>query len=175
MNAAGQTSGTRESSEPRIRAATRADVPLLFSLVVALAEYERAADRVQGNEELLEQALFGGHPVAEAVIAEQDGDPVGFAVFFTTFSTWLCSPGIWLEDLFVLPERRRGGVGRALLAHLATIAAERGCGRLEWSALNWNTPAIDFYLGLGAERQHEWDSFRLEGDALLRVAGAVRE
>jgi GNAT superfamily N-acetyltransferase len=154
----------------RIRSAKREDVPLIFSLVVALAEYERSRERVAGTEELLERALFGPGPTAEAVIAELDGQPAGFAVFFTTFSTWLCRPGIWLEDLFVLPARRRAGVGRALLGHVASVAQGRGCARLEWSALDWNTPALNFYDGLGAERLHEWEQFRLEGRALARIA-----
>ncbi len=154
----------------RIRPAQREDVALIFSLVVALADYERARERVSGTEELLERALFGPRPSAEAVIAELDGQPAGFAVFFTTFSTWLCRPGLWLEDLFVVPERRRAGVGRALLSHLAEVAQQRGCARLEWSALDWNTPALDFYARLGAERLNEWAGFRLEGPALARVA-----
>ncbi len=157
----------------RIRRARRNDVPLIFSLVVALADYERARDRVSGSEELLERALFGPQACAEAVIAELDRQPAGFAVFFTTFSTWLCRPGLWLEDLFVLPERRQAGVGRALLAHLAAVAQQRGCGRLEWSALDWNTPALDFYARLGAERMHDWEGFRLEGQALARLATAA--
>ncbi len=123
-----------------------------------------------GTEEMLRRALFGPAAVAEGLVAERHGEPVGFAIFYTTFSTWQCRAGLWLEDLFVVPEERRAGIGRRLLTHLAAIAAERDCGRLEWSALNWNTPAIDFYLGLGAERMVEWNNFRLEGDALTRVA-----
>lgn len=159
------------STPVSIRAAQAADVRLLFSLIVALADYERAAERVSGNEALLAEALFGQRPAAEAVIAElEDGEAVGLAIFYTTFSTWLCRPGLWLEDLFVLPEHRRFGVGRALLAHLAGIARRRGCGRLEWEALDWNTPAIDFYLELGGERRREWEGFRLEGSALAALA-----
>jgi GNAT superfamily N-acetyltransferase len=153
-----------------IRPPQPGDVALLFSLIVELAEYERAADRVTGTEELLEQALFGPGRSVEAVIAELGGAPVGFALFFPTFSTWLCRPGLWLEDLYVSPEHRRAGVGGVLLSHLAELALERGCGRLEWSALNWNTPALDFYERLGAERLHEWHGFRLEGAALAQVA-----
>ncbi len=154
-----------------IRAAQRADVPFLFSQIVALAEYERAAERVTGSETLLEEALFSDRPLAEALIAEVGrGETAGVAIFYTTFSTWLCRPGIWLEDLFVLPERRRYGIGRALLAHLAALAQERGCGRVEWEALDWNTPAIEFYLGLGAKRLHDWEGFRLEGPALADLA-----
>jgi GNAT superfamily N-acetyltransferase len=158
------------SSSAVIRAARHEDVPLLFSLVVELAEYERAAERVSGSEDLLHEALFGPRPVVEAVIAEVDSHPVGFALFFTTFSTWLCRPGIWLEDLYVRPEWRRGGIGRALLVHVARVAAERDCGRMEWSALHWNTPALDFYDALGAERLSEWEGFRLEGETLAAVA-----
>jgi GNAT superfamily N-acetyltransferase len=156
--------------ELSIRPATTADVGLLFDLVLALAEYERAPEKVTGDTQLLEAALFGPDAVAEAVIAEVGSRPAGFALFYKTFSTWQCLPGMWLEDLFVLPEHRRGGVGRALLGHLAAIAAARGYGRLEWSALDWNTPAIDFYLGLGAAQLGEWEHFRLEGEALETVA-----
>jgi GNAT superfamily N-acetyltransferase len=158
------------SSELRIRAAERADVPLIFSLIVELAEYERARERVVGSEQLLDHALFGPDPVAEAVIAELDGVAAGFALYFRTFSTWLCRPGLWLEDLYVSPQQRRGGVGRALLAHVARTAVERGYGRVEWSALDWNAPALTFYEALGAERLGEWQVHRLEGDALERVA-----
>ncbi len=160
----------------RIRRADPADVPLVFALIVELAEYERAADRVVGSEELLERALFGPDPVAEAVIAELDSgadagpNPVGFALFFRTFSTWLCRPGLWLEDLYVSPAHHRSGVGRVLLAHVAQLAVDRGYGRLEWSALGWNTPAIQFYESLGATRLEEWEGFRLEGAALVDVA-----
>jgi GNAT superfamily N-acetyltransferase len=161
-------------TELRIREATREDVPLLFSLVRELAEYERSPERVTGTESLLETALFGKPAVVEAMIAELGGEAVGFALFYTTFSTWQCLPGIWLEDLFVRPERRRGGVGRTLLGHLAAIAQERGYGRLEWSALDWNTPAVDFYLELGAEQLTEWEHFRLEGDSLAAVAAGGR-
>ncbi len=104
------------------------------------------------------------------MIGEIDGEPAGFALYFTTFSTWLCRPGIWLEDLFVLPAHRRAGVGRALLCHLSAVVAERGWGRLDWSALHWNQPAIDFYEELGAQRLHEWLAFRLEGPALTALA-----
>ena len=154
----------------RIRDAERTDVEAMFSLILALAEYERARENVVGNPELLETALFGPDPVAEAVIAEASGEPVGFALFYTTFSTWQCLPGLWLEDLFVLPARRRGGVGRALLSHVARVAVERGCGRLEWSALDWNAAALEFYEGLGAEVLNEWKVHRVDGAALERLA-----
>jgi GNAT superfamily N-acetyltransferase len=148
-------------------------VPLLLQLVRELAHYERAAERVTGTETMLADTLFGERPAAEAVVAEVAGDPAGFALFFTTFSTWLCRPGIYLEDLFVRPEHRRGGIGRQLLAHLADLAVARGCGRLEWAALTWNTPALDFYAALGAERLEEWAAHRLEGPALQRVAAGL--
>jgi GNAT superfamily N-acetyltransferase len=154
----------------RIRSAERVDVPVIFAFILELAEYERARERVVGSEDLLREALFGPDPVAEAVIAEVDGDPVGFALYFRTFSTWLCRPGLWLEDLYVSAHARRGGVGRALLAHVARTAVERGYGRVEWSALEWNTPALDFYRELGAMRLEEWHLHRLEGDALKQVA-----
>jgi GNAT superfamily N-acetyltransferase len=157
----------------RIRAAERADVPCVFALIAELAGYERAAEHVVGTEQMLEAALFGRDPAAEALIAELGSAVVGFAVFFSTFSTWLCLPGLWLEDLFVSPEHRRAGVGRALLAHLAAVALERGCGRLEWAALRWNEPALQFYGSLGAERLHEWQTLRLDGAALRRLAGSA--
>jgi GNAT superfamily N-acetyltransferase len=161
------------SSSVSIRGAEPSDVPLLFSLIVELAEYERAAGEVVGSEELLARALFGPQPVAEAVVAELDGAPAGFALFYTTFSTWLCLPGIWLEDLYVKPALRRGGLGRALLAQVARVAVERGYGRLEWSALNWNTPALRFYEQLGATICGEWQIHRLQGGGLQALAGGA--
>jgi GNAT superfamily N-acetyltransferase len=146
-------------------------VPLILSLIGELAEYERLADRAVGTDDRLERHLFGDRPAAEALVAECDGDAVGFAVFFTTFSTFLCQPGIWLEDVFVRPEHRRAGVGRALLEHLARVAVERDCGRMEWSALDWNAPALEFYAGLGAQPVDGWSTHRLEGDELSRLAG----
>lgn len=165
------------SDSIRIRPADRTDVPRLFSLIAELAEYERAPDKVAGHEELLEAALFGPQPAAEAVIAELDAERVprphpvvGFALFYPTFSTWLCLPGLWLEDLYVSPQHRRSGVGYALLAHLARLALQRGCGRLEWAVLHWNTPALSFYEKLGAQRLDEWQTLRLDGPALQLVA-----
>ena len=139
-------------------------------MIVALAEYERAPDAVAGTPELLSEALFGASPTAEAIIAERDGSRIGFALFYSTFSTWECRPGIWLEDLFVLPEHRRGGVGEALLRHVAGIAVARGCTRLEWVALDWNVPALSFYDKLGAEVLDEWLGHRLEGERLRAFA-----
>jgi GNAT superfamily N-acetyltransferase len=158
------------SREVRIRAASPGDVEQIFAWVVELAVYEREPDAVTGTPELLSEALFGARPVAEAVIAEVEGEPVGFAVFHGTFSTWECLPGLWLEDLYVPEARRRSGVGVALLSWLARTAVERGCARLEWAALDWNTPALRFYAKLGAERLHDWDMHRLEGTTLARLA-----
>jgi GNAT superfamily N-acetyltransferase len=154
-----------------IRPATRDDVPLLLELIGALADYERLSDEVVLDAALLERHLFGERPAAEAVLAERDGAAAGYALFFPTFSTFVGRPGIWLEDLFVLPAQRRGGVGRALLVHVAQLAVARGCGRLEWSALDWNEPALAFYRGLGARRMGEWQLHRLDGAALATFAG----
>jgi GNAT superfamily N-acetyltransferase len=158
----------------KIRPAEPADAQLIFSLIVELAEYERARENVIGSPALLTRALFGPDPSAEALIAELEGDPVGFAIFYRSFSTWESRPGIWLEDLYVPPEHRRSGVGAALLARVAEIAVERGCARLEWAALDWNTPALDFYEKLGAERLNDWVMHRLDGEALERVAFGSR-
>jgi len=155
-----------------IRPATRADVPLLLELIGALADYERLRDQVVLDAALLERHLFGERPAAEAAIAEVGGEAVGYALFFSTFSTFLGRPGIWLEDLFVLPERRGGGIGRTLLEHVAQLAVARDCGRLEWSALDWNEPALAFYRGLGARVLPEWHLHRLDGAALAAVAGS---
>jgi GNAT superfamily N-acetyltransferase len=161
----------RALSDPvQIRPATPADVPLILSLVRELAHYERAADQVLGTEAQLHDGLFGEDHVAETVIAEVDGQAAGFALFFPTFSTWLCRPGLWLEDLYVSPTHRRGGVGQALLVHLAKLAVARGYGRVEWSVLDWNKPAIDFYVSLGAAPLDDWTVFRLAGQQLRSVA-----
>lgn len=157
-----------------IRPAARDDVPLILSLVRELAEYERSADQVVATAESLERHLFadnfGRGPIAECLIGELDGEPQGFALYFMNFSTWLAASGIYLEDLFVRPGSRGRGLGRALLARLARIACERGCGRLEWAVLNWNAPAIGFYTALGAVPLSEWTVFRLSGDALSAMA-----
>lgn len=157
-----------------IRPAEPPDVQLIFSLIVELAEYERAREQVTGSPELLARALFGPEPSAEALIAELDSRPVGFALYHGSFSTWECRPGLWLEDLYVPPEHRRSGVGAALLAAVAAIAVKRGCARLEWAALDWNTPALDFYERLGAERLGAWVMHRLDGEALEQVAAGSR-
>ena len=154
----------------RIEPARERDVPLILRLIKGLAEYEKLAHEVVATEERLRQSLFGPHPSAEVVIAYVDDEAVGFALFFHTYSTFLGQRGLYLEDLFVLPEWRGRGAGRALLTHLARIAAERGCGRFEWSVLDWNEPAINFYKNLGAKPMHEWTVFRVAGDALVTLA-----
>jgi len=155
----------------QIRPATPADVPLILRLVRELAEFEREPDAVKATEPMLDAALFGERPAAEAAIAEIDGEPVGFALFFQNFSTWTGRPGIYLEDLYVTPAARGAGVGTALLRHLAGLALDRGCGRFEWAVLDWNTPAVDFYRAMGAEAMTEWTVQRVTGDALAALAG----
>jgi GNAT superfamily N-acetyltransferase len=154
-----------------IRPATPADVPLILRLVRELAEFEREPDAVKATEPMLADALFGDRPVAEALIAEVDGAPAGFALFFHNFSTWTGKRGIYLEDLYVTPAARGAGVGTALLRHLAGIALDRDCGRFEWAVLDWNEPAIKFYRAMGATGMDEWRVQRVTGDALLRLAG----
>jgi GNAT superfamily N-acetyltransferase len=154
-----------------VRPATVADVPLLKEFICALAEYEKLSHECFVTEAKLEKTLFGTKPAAEALIAYVNNEPAGFALFFQTYSTFLAQPGLYLEDLFVKPELRRRGVGQALFRKLAQIACERGCGRFEWSALDWNTPAIQFYERMGAKAMSEWTVYRLTGDALQRAAG----
>jgi len=149
----------------------------MFALIVELADYERARDQVTGTPDMLRESLFPATPelpAAEALIADLDGSPAGFALFHGTFSTWECRPGIWLEDLYVPPAHRRSGVGGALLARVAGIAVERGCARLEWAALDWNAPALEFYARLDARRLDEWVMHRLDGAALRRAAAQPR-
>jgi GNAT superfamily N-acetyltransferase len=157
-----------------LRPATPADVPAIAALIRALAEYERLAHECNADEESLRRHLFGERPYAEVLMADLGGESVGFALFFHNYSTFLTKPGIYLEDLFVKPAVRGRGVGLALLSRLAAIAVERGCGRLEWSVLKWNEPAIGFYLRLGAVPMEEWQVYRLAGDALLAL-GARRQ
>jgi GNAT superfamily N-acetyltransferase len=152
-----------------IRAATPEDVPVIAELIRALAEYERLRQEVILKESDLRDFLFGQRKFAEVLIAEENQEPVGFALFFHNFSTFLAKPGIYLEDLFVRPAYRRNGHGKALLKRLAQIAVERGCGRLEWAVLNWNKPAIDFYHALGAGPLSDWTVFRITGDNLRRL------
>jgi GNAT superfamily N-acetyltransferase len=153
-----------------IRPATPADIPTIRALIVALAVYEREPDAVKASEADLHAALFGARPSAEAVLAEVDGKAVGIALFFTSFSTWAGKSGLYLEDLFVTPEARGLGLGKALLVHLAGTAVARGHARFEWSVLDWNEPAIGFYKGLGAVMQDEWTKMRVDGEALVRLA-----
>jgi GNAT superfamily N-acetyltransferase len=154
-----------------IRPATRADAPTILRFVRELAAYEREPDAVVATEDLLAEALFGERPAAEAILAELDGGPVGFALFFHNFSTWTGRRGLYLEDLYVTPEARGRGVGGALLRHLAGIAVARGCARFEWSVLDWNAPAIAVYRAIGAVGMEAWTVQRLEGEALRRLAG----
>ena len=155
-----------------LRPATRGDVPLILALIRELAEYEREPDAVQTDEAMLAANLFGHAPGAEVVIADVDGKPAGFALFFHNFSTWLGRRGLYLEDLFVRPEFRGRGVGHVLMTYLASLAVARGCGRFEWSVLDWNTPAIDFYRRLGAVGMDEWTVQRLSGEALQTLAAS---
>ncbi|MCC6416534.1 MAG: GNAT family N-acetyltransferase [Opitutaceae bacterium] len=153
-----------------IRPATPADLELIMDFIRALAAYEQLADEVEATEARLRSAFFSPKPAAECVLAFVDDQPAGFAVFFQNFSTFLAKPGIYLEDLFVRPEQRGRGIGKALLLHLAKLANERGCGRMEWAVLDWNQPAIDFYESLGARRLKEWNICRLAGVDLARHA-----
>ncbi len=155
----------------RIRFATRHDVPVIAELIRGLARFEKLEHEVVMTEELLAASLFGKRPYAEVLLAEDDGRAVGFALFFHNFSTFLGRPGIYLEDLFVLPEQRGLGVGRMLLVRLARLAVERGCGRLEWAVLDWNRDAIGFYERLGARPNSDWTVYRLTGEALTGLAG----
>lgn len=156
-----------------VRAATASDVPRIVELVHALAQYEREPDQVEATDEDFLRALFPehGHPTTFCHVAEVGGEVVGMAVWYLTFSTWTGRTGIWLEDLFVLPEHRGSGQGRALLAALARVCRDRGYRRLEWWVLNWNEPSIGFYRSLGAEACEEWTTYRLDGETLERLGG----
>jgi len=154
-----------------LRFATPGDVATILRFVRELAEFEREADKVVATEALLHEAMFGERPVAEAVMAERDGEPLGMALFFHNFSTWTGWRGLYLEDLYVTPEARGQGVGAALLRHLAAIAVDRGCTRFEWAVLDWNEKAINFYKAMGAEPMDEWTVNRVSGDALAKLAG----
>ena len=158
------------SPELILRPAELADVPVLFQLILALAEYEKLSDAVSGNADALHEHLFGSRPYAEAILAEYRGQAVGFALFFHNYSTFLTQPGIYLEDLFVLPEYRRQGIGKAILTYLAHLAVARGCGRLEWSVLDWNEPAIAFYRYMGALILDDWRICRVTGESLTQLA-----
>ncbi|MET7439655.1 N-acetyltransferase family protein [Streptomyces sp. NPDC004082] len=152
-----------------IRTATPADVPVIHAMIRELAEYEKAAHEARATEEQLREALFGERPAVFGLVAEEAGEPVGFALWFLNFSTWRGVHGIYLEDLYVRPEARRGGHGRALLTELARICVERGYERLEWAVLNWNRPAVEFYESLGARPQDEWSVYRLTDESLTRL------
>jgi GNAT superfamily N-acetyltransferase len=157
-------------SDLAIRAAVPGDVPLILAFIRELAEYEKLTHEVSATEELLHATLFGPTPFAEALIGCVDGEPAGFAVFLYNYSTFLAKPGIYLEDLFVRPAFRKLGLGKALLLKIAGIAIERGCGRYEWSVLDWNEPSIRFYESLGAEMHAAWRRMRVEGPALGAMA-----
>lgn len=157
-----------------IRPATPADLPLIAQLIRDLAEYEKLAHEVRFDEAVMGEKLFGERPYAEVVIGELNGAPQGFALFFHNFSTFEGKPGIYLEDLFVRPEARGSGLGKALLSHLAMLAVERDCARLEWSVLDWNEPAIGFYKKLGARLMDEWTVMRVDGTALQQLGAAAR-
>jgi len=159
--------------EFRIDPATERDVPIILKLIKGLAEYERLSHEVVATEEGLRESLFGARRVAEVLIGYAGTEPVGFAVFFHNYSTFLGRPGIYLEDIFVLPEWRRRGLGGRMLGRVAQLAVERGCGRLEWSVLDWNEPAINFYKKLGARAMDEWTVYRVAGEALNNLASKV--
>jgi len=157
----------------RIEPATEGDVPIVLSFIRKLAEYEKLSHLVVATEEDIREHVFGANPVAEVLLAHWDGQPVGYALYFRNFSTFLGQAGIYLEDLFVEPAHRGKGIGKALLARLAKIAVERGYGRLEWAVLEWNTPSIEFYRSLGAVPLEEWTTYRLTGEALVRLAADI--
>ncbi|HMB80837.1 MAG TPA: GNAT family N-acetyltransferase [Vicinamibacterales bacterium] len=161
-----------EKPAHRIERATERDVPLILRLIKGLSEYEKLAHEVTATEAGLRETLFGARPAAEVIIAYAGDTPAGFALFFPNYSTFLGKPGLYLEDLFVLPEWRGHGLGLALMRHLAKTAVERGCGRFEWSVLDWNEPAIGFYKSLGATLMDGWSIVRVTGDALEKLGGA---
>jgi GNAT superfamily N-acetyltransferase len=158
------------ASPVQILPATEADAGTILGFIRQLAEYERLAHEVVATESSLREHLFGPHAAAEVILARIGDHPVGFALFFTTFSTFVGRPGIWLEDLFVVPEHRRRSVGKALLREVASVALRRNCGRLEWSVLDWNEPAIELYRAMGAQAMSDWTIQRVTGDALKRLA-----
>jgi len=161
------------ANDIEIRPATEADSQLLFDLILELAAYEKMADEVAGDPEVLRRSMFE-QKAAEALLLETaEGEAVGYAIFFTTFSTFECRSGIWLEDVYVRPEHRRGGIGRAVMEHLANLALQRGHVRLDWVALEWNEPALDFYDKLGARRLDDWKMLRLEKDGIKRLASGT--
>lgn len=167
-------SSSPSTSAITIRPATERDVPLILSFIRGLAEYERLLDAVKATEETLRATLFGPKPVAEVLIAQEGATPVGFALFFQNYSTFLAQPGLYLEDLFVVPSARNKGIGKRLLGYLSQLAIDRGYGRVEWAVLDWNAPAIGFYRRIGAVPMQDWTIMRLTGDALHRVAGVTK-
>jgi GNAT superfamily N-acetyltransferase len=167
-----ETTEMKRPNQFEIRPAQMEDVPIILELIRDLATYERAPNEVTATEEQLVDVLFGERPVAEVLLAFEGQSPVGFAVYFYNFSTWLGRPGLYLEDLFVKPEKRGKGYGRALLIELAKIARDRKCGRMEWAVLDWNEPAINFYRALGAKPMDEWTVFRLTRDGIARLANS---
>ena len=158
------------SAPIRLRLATEQDIATILAFIQGLAEYEKLADQVVATEEKLRETLFSAKPYAEVVIAEYEHQAAGFALFFHNYSTFLAKPGIYLEDLFVLPAHRGRGLGKLLLSYLAKLAVERDCGRLEWSVLDWNQPAIDFYQAQGATMLHDWRINRVTGPQLQQLA-----
>ena len=160
----------RSPGEVSIEPATERDIPLILSLIRELADYERLSHEVVATEARLREHLFGERPAAEVVIAYEGADPAGFALYFTSYSTFLATPGLYLEDLFVKPSARGKGIGRQLLMYLARIAVNRNWGRLEWRVLDWNETAVRFYKQLGAQPMDDWTIFRLTGDTLERLA-----
>jgi len=167
------TTNVKQPKNFQIRSARVEDVPIILELIRDLATYERASDEVSATEEQLIEVLFGDKPAAEVLLVFEKKSPVGFAVYFYNFSTWLGRPGLYLEDLFVKPEKRGKGYGRALLIELAKIARGRGCGRMEWAVLDWNEPAINFYHTLGAKPMDEWTVFRLTQEEIAKLANAA--
>lgn len=153
-----------------IRPATPADATIILRFIRELADYEKAIHEVEATEETVRESLFGPQSVSHAVICEVDGQPAGFAIWFYSYSTWLAKNGLYLEDLYITPEKRGAGAGRALLKHLARVAVEKGCGRFEWSVLDWNEPAIRVYDAIGGEPQNEWIRYRLWGEKLKAFA-----
>jgi len=168
------STGVKTLENFQIRSARVEDVPIILQLIRDLATYERAPNDVTATEEQLVDVLFGERPAAEVLLAFEGKSPVGFAVYFYNFSTWLGRPGLYLEDLFVKPDKRGKGYGRALLIELAKIARDRECGRMEWAVLDWNEPAIKFYRALGAKPMHEWTVFRLTRDGIASLADSGR-
>ena len=157
-----------------IRVALASDTPLILTFIRELAEYEKLGHEVVATEDAVRETLFGAQPRAEVLIAEANGEPAGFALYLHNYSTFLARPGVFLEDLYVRPAFRRLGIGRTLLARLAAIALERGCGRFEWNVLDWNENAIGFYMSLGARPMSEWTTFRLTGEPLAALASTPR-